>query len=411
MAAESNILNNIFGFGEDEQALFTLPPIPQKTLTDVERLDWLRLSRSLNVGPITFTRLIAKFGSVQNSLEALSTLSSKGGRKKYKTFSLEDAEQEIEDISKIGARLIARCEPDYPQMLTEIEDAPPVITVLGNTSALQNKSFAIVGTRNASINGRKMAQNIAKHVGEEGYMIASGLARGIDTCVHEASLETGTIAVVAGGVDVVYPKENERLYHEIQENGVIVAESPFGTQPQARHFPKRNRIISGISLGTLVVEASLKSGSLITARMTLEQNRELFAVPGSPMDPRSKGANKLLKDGSAHLVTHAEDILDVLNTLRLTPLAEPASDFDMSGYETSLQDASEDDTDALRENICTLLDTTPVHVDELIRMSNASVADVLSVLLELELAGRLERHPGNKVNLIEDDSLSDETWD
>lgn len=403
MAADRH--NN--GLAEGEQTAFALST-PQKSLTDAERLDWLRLIRSDNVGPITFSKLMARFGSAGKSLDALPDLSARGGRKRALiAFSKQDAEQEMQAVQKLGARMIAKCEPDYPYMLAQLEDAPPVITVLGNTARLQDKCFGVVGTRNASINGRKMAENIVRRVGEEDYMIVSGLARGIDTCVHQASLEQGTIAVVAGGVDVIYPKENTDLYQQIQENGFIIAESPLGTQPQARHFPKRNRIISGLSLGTLVVEANLKSGSLITARMTLEQNRELFAVPGSPLDPRAKGTNKLIKDGTAHLVTHAEDVLDVLNTLRLRPLAEPSNDFDMSGHQnTVLPDTDVQDSAALRTEIYSLLDMTPVHIDELIRALGAPIPDVLSVILEMELAGHLERHPGNKVNLIDCDSLN-----
>ncbi len=378
-----------------------------KKLSDKEKLNWLRLIRTENIGPITFDKLIARFGSAESALQALPEMAAKGGRKKpLLAAPIEEIEKEIELTEKYGAKIIAKCEDEYPYLLKQIEDAPPVITVLGRVDIFNDKALAIVGTRNASINGRKMATNIAKYVGEAGYKIVSGLARGIDTCVHEASITTGTIAVIAGGIDVIYPKENEKLYAKIAAEGVIVAESPFSTQPQARHFPKRNRIISGISLGCLVVEASIKSGSLITARMALEQNRELFAIPGSPLDPRASGTNKLLQENSAHLVVHANDVVNVLNSLRLHPIAEQTAEFDMTGCNVgaslnlinNVEDAIEQE-EAI-DRIMSQLTTTPVHVDEIIRSCDLPIALVLSSILELEIAGRLERHSGNRVNLI-----------
>ncbi len=387
---------------DKQQSLFS--DDASRVLSDKEKFNWLRLIRTENVGPITFSKLLVRFGSAGKALEALPSLSANGGRKNPLVACEESIViEELNNIEKYGARLIAKCEPDYPYLLKQLEDAPPMITVLGNVDLLQEKCCAIVGTRNASINGRKMAQMMAKSLGLDGYNIVSGLARGIDTCAHQASVETGTIAVVAGGIDVVYPKENEALYAAIAEKGAIVAESPFGTQPQARHFPKRNRIISGLSLGCLVVEANLKSGSLITARMTLEQNRELFCVPGSPLDPRAKGTNKLLQENSAHLVVDTQDVLNILNSLRVSPLFESTDEFDMSDFGSLspvIDVVEKDDVEQLREEICMHLDTTPVHVDELIRSCKAPIPQILSILLELELAGRLERHTGNKVNLI-----------
>lgn len=391
--AKSNL-----GFAEDGSAT---------TITPQEKLARLRLSRTDNIGPMTFTKLLARYGTAVRALEALPHLAARGGRKKPLVACPQNiAEEEIDAIEKAGAHLVVKGEEDYPYLLAQLEDAPPVLTVKGNLNALSQKALAIVGTRNASINGRKITQDIAARVGMAGYYIASGLARGIDTCAHQAALDSGTIAVLAGGVDVIYPAENESLYNDILKNsGAIIAENPVGTQPQARHFPRRNRIISGISLGTLVVEANLKSGSLITARMTLEQNRELFCIPGSPLDPRAAGTNKLLKEGAAHLVTHADDVLNVLNDLRVSPLFETEGRFNFDGFDTALPDIQQENTGILRDEIIAQLSTSPVHVDELIRALGASVPEVLSVLLELELAGRLERHHGNRVNLIEHDSF------
>ncbi len=400
-----------FGLAEDDgtQNGFSFPSASSDTqpFSGEERLARLRLARTENIGPITFTKLLSRYGSAARALEALPHLSARGGRKKpLVALTIEKAQEEIAAIEKAGAKLIVKGEEGYPALLAQTEDAPPVLTVCGNLNALAQKSFAVVGTRNASINGRKMAQDIAARIGAAGYYIVSGMARGIDSCAHQAALESGTIAVLAGGVDVIYPKENTELYHKILENsGAVIAENPPGTQPQARHFPRRNRIISGLSLGTLVVEASLRSGSLITARLTLEQNRELFCIPGSPMDPRAKGTNKMLKDSAAHLVTDAADILDVLNTLRTLPLSETEDGFDMSGFDGTLPDLPEDTAENLRDAILAQLDAAPVHVDELLRALDAPVPEVLSALLELELAGRVERHPGNRVNLIDYDSL------
>ncbi|HYD18933.1 MAG TPA: DNA-processing protein DprA, partial [Patescibacteria group bacterium] len=244
--------------------------------------------------------------------------------------------------------------------------------------------------------GRKIAEDFSRKTGEAGYVITSGLARGIDSAAHLATLKTGTIAVVAGGINVIYPPENDKLYREIAEQGAVIAESPFGTEPIARHFPRRNRIISGISLGVLVVEAAAKSGSLITARMALEQNREVFAVPGSPLDPRAEGANGLIRDG-AHLATTADDIISVLRSLRLSPLREPAGRDWASGGGIGIEI---DPPKELRNRILESLSPTPVEMDELLRHLDAPIGQVLTVILELELAGRIERQPGYKVNLI-----------
>jgi DNA processing protein len=369
-------------------------------LSDREKLSRLRLIRTENVGPVTFRRLLERFGTAENALQALPDLARRGGKMKaLSAYPADDAAREIEKIEKFGAKLLALGEADYPNYLAEVEDAPPLVTVMGHTGLFAKPALGVVGARNASLSGRKIAADFSARTGAAGFVIISGLARGIDSAAHEAALSTGTIAVVAGGIDVVYPPENKDLYKRICEQGAVVAESPFGTEPLARHFPRRNRIISGLSLGVLVVEAAMKSGSLITARMALEQNREVFAVPGSPLDPRAAGANSLLRDG-AHMAATAEDIIQVLRSLRLKPLRDPSGNPWQNG--PGLFDAApaREPEPALRNRILENLSPAPVQMDELIRALNAPVGDVLTVILELELAGRIERQAGNKVNLI-----------
>ena len=377
----------------------------KKNLTPAEKLDWLCLFRTENVGPITFYRLIERFGTARKALDALPSLAKRGGRfAPLKAFARAEAEKEMAAIDAIGAHLIARGEPDYPELLAHTEDAPPLLTVLGNPSLLNKPCFAIVGARNASTNGRKIAQAFAHNIGGQGYLIASGLARGIDTAAHEGSRASGTIAVIAGGIDVIYPRENADLYKAIARTGAIIAESPYGTQPAARHFPRRNRIISGICLGVLVIEAAAKSGSLITARLAAEQGREVFAIPGSPLDPRAEGTNLLLRDG-AHMVTRPEDVLEIMNSLRIKPLSDVSAEFDRFGAEQGalpLPSIPDEDMESLRKTILGMLGTDPADVDDVIRACKAPPAIVLTALLELELAGHIERQPGNKVNLIGD---------
>jgi len=365
-----------------------------------EKLAWLRLSRTENVGPITFYKLLERFGSAESAIAALPELARRGGRLGgLKVFSASLAEKELEQVEKYKARLIARSEPDYPALLAQVEDAPPLIAVLGHADLLSRPALGVVGARNASLSGRKIAEDFSRKVAAAGYVIVSGLARGIDTAAHLASLDTGTVAVVAGGIDVIYPPENAKLCQQISSRGAIVAESPFGTEPIARHFPKRNRIISGLSQGVLIVEAAMKSGSLITARMALEQNREVFAVPGSPLDPRAEGANKLILDG-AHMATSADDIIRELRSLRHRPMNDPAAD-PWKGAPNLFSHAPVKEPDeSLRIMLLEMLSPTPVGVDEIIRAAKVSAADVLTAILELELAGHIERQPGNKVNLI-----------
>lgn len=363
-------------------------------LNDSERLDRLRLIRSENVGPISYGHLLRRFGSARAAIEALPQLARRGGRTgPLRIFPTTAAQREVEALERIGARLLVRDEPDYPAALAAIDDAPPVISVLGDPALLGRKTVAIVGARNASANGRRLAEDIARDLGAAGFVIASGLARGIDAAAHRGSLATGTAAVVAGGIDVVYPPEHEELYRAIARQGAVVAEMPPGTVPQAKHFPRRNRLISGLSLGVLVVEAALQSGSLITARLALEQGREVLAVPGSPLDPRCRGANNLIRQGA----TLAEGAADVMTALDgMTRLPDP-----VAGVETQLSEIPADSApDADRRTIEELLGPDPVMVDELVRQCHLSAPAVRSILLELELAGRLERHPGNRVSLL-----------
>ena len=368
----------------------------RKSLTEAERLDWLRLIRSENVGPIPFPRLLERYGSAARALDALPELAARGGARRIRIASKEDTGREMEQVAASGVQLIALTEEHYPPLLGQTEDAPPLIAVIGHPHLLVKKALAVVGTRNASANGLGLAERLARDVGAEGYLIVSGMARGIDRAAHEGALDTGTAAVLAGGTDVIYPKENADIYQRIVDRGVALSEMPLGTKPQARHFPRRNRIISGMARGVLVVEATQKSGSLITARYAAEQNREVFAVPGSPLDPRNQGANQLIKEG-AHLVQSAADIMEILSGLFQANLGEPQA---VEKIDENNLNLAPGDVEAARGNLKILLGPTPIAVDELIRRCQMSLAVVSTVLLELELAGRLERHPGNRVSTI-----------
>jgi len=369
-----------------------------RNISNEQRRDWLRLIRSERVGPITFYKLLEQFGTAEAALKALPDLAKSGGARRFKICSLGDAEAEIEQITAVGATLVARGESDYPPLLARIEDAPPLIFVLGHSHLLRKKAIGIVGTRNASLNGHRIASSFAATFGEAGYLVSSGMARGIDGSAHEGAMDTGTVAVLAGGVDVVYPKENQKLYERIVETGVVISEMPVGTVPQARHFPRRNRIISGAARAIVVIEAAKRSGSLITARMAAEQNREVFAVPGSPLDPRAKGTNELIRQG-AHLAESPEEVIQILNEQFMSPLSEPEP------FEIKQQNKRQPDPDEInsaRREVKNILNTSPVSVDEIIRQCHMSPAVVSTILLEIELAGRLERHPGNQVSIIGD---------
>jgi DNA processing protein len=371
-------------------------------LSSAEKLQWLRLIRSPNVGPITFFRLLERFGSAFDAVNALPSIS----RGRSKPISLGEAEDEAVKLMNYGCRMIALPDPDYPDLLRNIDDPPPLITVRGNVSLLHLRSLGIVGSRNASANGKRFTRKIAADIGALGIVINSGLARGIDAEAHCGAQDTGTVGVIAGGIDNIYPKENAALYGKLAEQGTIISEMPFGAQPQPQHFPRRNRLISGLSLGVLVVEANARSGSLITARTALEQGREVFAVPGWPGDPRSRGANHLIRQGAV-LVESAEDIVDNLGDPRprvvpnvTTELRQTKKIVAFPGEDG--QKAAPRDSGTVTMQIEKSLTTAPITVDELIRQCQFSTAEVTIALLELELAGRLERHPGNKVSLVGD---------
>jgi DNA processing protein len=369
----------------------------KRQLSAAERFDWLRLIRSENVGPRTFSRLLERFGSAGAALAALPDLARKGGaRRPLKICPKADAEREMEATERLGARLLGNREPGYPAWLAALDDGPPLLCVLGNPSVLAKPMVAMVGARNASLNGRNFARRLATDLGRAGYVVTSGMARGIDTAAHQGALASGTVAVLAGGVDVIYPPENTELWREICAAGAVVSEMPVGTQPQASYFPRRNRIISGLSLGVVVVEANARSGSLITARFAADQGREVFAVPGSPMDPRAAGPNDLIRNG-ATLTESVTDVTDVLGDLLRRPLAEGKR----ADFRPSLPvEPNESEMDRARAAVAEALGPAPVVVDEIIRQCQLSPSMVSWVLLEIELAGRLERHPGNRVSLL-----------
>ena len=367
-------------------------------LTDRQRIAWLRLIRSDNVGPATFRDLINHFGSAEAALSALSELSNRGGASRaIRIASVDDAEREIDAARRFGARFVGIGEPDYPPALRQTEGAPPLLAAKGEPSAGTLPSVGIVGSRNASISGAKFAAMIARDAGRAGYAVTSGLARGIDTAAHRASLETGTIAVLAGGLDQPYPPENIPLMEEIADGrGLVVSEMPFGWEPRARDFPRRNRLIAGISLGLVVVEAAQKSGSLITARMAADFGRLVFAAPGSPLDPRCHGTNNLIKEG-AIITTGSEDVLDGLAPLSQmqaparTVIDEPEGNAGERAY------LPPDESERLR--IVSALGPTPVETDDIIRHTGLPASAVYLVLLELDLAGRLHRHSGGLVSI------------
>lgn len=365
-------------------------------LSEQDKFHWLRLARTENVGPITFHRLMERYGSAEKAIEALPHLSARGGRKKPLVAPhLSVIEQEYEALTQFGARIICACDPEYSLLLAAVEDAPPVLTVIGNPDLMQRPCIGMVGARNASLNGRKFSEQLARDLGQAGQVIASGLARGIDTSAHEGSLSTGTIAVVAGGINVIYPPENKKLYAQIAEQGLIVAESPFGLEPFAQSFPRRNRIISGLSQGIVVVEASLRSGSLITARMAAEQGRDVFAVPGHPLDPRAEGTNSLIRDG-AIMVRNAEDVLSDLNKFQGGLLRDSAAQF-FEPEDNFLDAIPANDFAYLSGDILNHLSSSPVHVDDVIRACGGDAPAISGTLLTLELAGEIQRLPGNRV--------------
>ena len=350
-------------------------------------VDRLRLLRTPGIGPVTFRQLIMRFGTPAAALGAVPDLARRGGGKAPALRSREDAEREIARVDKLGAKFLALGQGLYPRLLSELEDAPPLVVAKGNLNLLDRQAVAIVGARNASAAACRFARGLAHDLGQQDLIVVSGLARGIDSAAHDGALATGTIGVIAGGIDIFYPPENEERQEALYERGLVLAEMPPGTEPRARHFPYRNRIIAGMSSGTVVVEAAPRSGSLITARLAAEAGREVMAVPGSPLDPRAQGCNQLIRDG-ATLIQNAADVVEAIRPFESRVRSAPST------YEP--QELNGDDALGLVEE---LLGPSAVPVDEIIRLSGASSGAVQMALLELDLAGRLDRHAGNKVSL------------
>ena len=367
-------------------------------LTDEERIDWLQLIRSENVGPRTFRALVQQFGGAGAALAALPGLARRGGASgSARICTRAEAEREIKVAGAAGVRFLALDEPGYPWRLAMIDDPPPLVAVRGHLAILERPMIGVVGARNASAAGIKLAGRLARELGEAGLAVVSGLARGIDAAAHRASLATGTVAVLAGGHNRIYPPEHVELAGALLANGAAVSEMPFDWEPRAHDFPRRNRLISGLAVGVLVIEAARRSGSLITTRLALEQGREVFAVPGSPLDPRTEGSNSLLKQG-ATLVTEAEDVIAVLRPILGQPLERSMEEPEPTPIAPP-PPTTEPGTEE-RGRIVELLGPTPVSIDDLVRLAGRSPAVVRIVLLELEVAGRLQRHGGGLVSLV-----------
>lgn len=386
-------------------------------LSDQQRFDWLRLARVSGVGPRTFQGLINRFGGAAAALEALPALARGKGRSII-IPPKEEIARELARAEALGAQFIGYGETAYPAALRDIDGPPPLVAVKGRLDLLERPTVGLVGSRNASAGGRKIAGDLAAALGAAGFAVASGFARGIDAAAHQASLATGTIGVLAGGLDRPYPPENLALFEQMAEQGLVLTEMPFGWVPRGRDFPRRNRLISGLSLGVVVVEAARRSGSLITARMANEQGRVVFAVPGSPLDPRAEGTNDLLRAG-ATIAMSAEDVLAVLRPMagegRRMPMLfrEPSralSDADDPLFDESLGDGhgmdAEDDSEItddaaprpVRERLLSLLSVTPVDADQVARSLGVDARELAALLFDLELAGELDRHPGNRIS-------------
>lgn len=353
-------------------------------------LDRLRLIRSANIGPVTYFHLLARFGNAAAALAAIPQLAARSGGKAPRIADLKDVAAEIDAVQRLGARYLFLGQGLYPPLLAEIDSAPPALIVRGDFSLFERPAIAIVGARNASAAACRFARDLARGLADEGVLVVSGLARGIDSAAHQGALGGGTAGVIASGIDITYPPENKELQEQVATQGLLIAEQPPGREPLARHFPYRNRIIAGMALGTVVVEAAPKSGSLITARLAGEAGREVMAVPGSPLDPRAQGCNSLIRDGA----TLIQSVADVLETIRpiASMMGSPKIGF---RAEPISADASDDE----RGTVLNLLSHAPVQVDEIIRQSGLVPATVQTVLLELELGGRLERHAGGRVSL------------
>ncbi len=364
----------------------------REPLSQAARRDWLRLARTEAVGAVTFGHLIRRFGAADKALDALPELARRGGRADAPRIpSPAEADREIADGERIGARLIAACEPGFPNLLAVLDPPPPVIWARGDPSLLSRPCVAIVGARIASAAGQKFARTLAQDLGRSGQVVVSGLARGIDGAAHEGALASGTVAVLGGGVDDIYPPDHTGLYEAIAKRGCVISERRVGARAQARDFPRRNRLISGLSAAVVVVEAELRSGSLITARLAAEQGREVLAVPGSPLDPRARGTNDLIRQGAA-ICEGAEDVLRALADL------PGLRENDIDPYRSDPMEGEASATvDALRDRIEALLSPTPVPRDELVRVTGAPPAVVMAALMELTLAGRAELLAGGLV--------------
>jgi DNA processing protein len=359
------------------------------SLTPAEQLSWLRLARTESVGPVTFAQLIRRYASATDALAAIPELARRGGRSRsLRIPTPSEAESELAAGERLGARLIAACEPDFPPLLSAIDPPPPLIWTRGRAELLARPGVAVVGARIASAAGQRFARDLAREVGANGYPIVSGMARGVDAAAHQGALASGTVAVLGGGVDDVYPPEHQALYAQLVEQGCVVSESPPGARAQARDFPRRNRLISGLSLAVVVVEAELRSGSLITARLAGEQGREVLAVPGSPLDPRAKGTNDLIRQGAA-ICEGAEDVMRAI--AGLSSMRDPGGE----AYDAGPAGGEVDDV--LREHLAALLSPTPVSRDELARIVGAPASAVAAALVELALAGRAELLAGGLV--------------
>ncbi|MEM0921947.1 MAG: DNA-processing protein DprA [Pseudomonadota bacterium] len=384
---------------------------PARDVAPEERRARLRLARSQNVGPRSYAELLRRFGGARRALDALPQLALRGGRRGYVPCPQDQVDREMEAGDALGARLVLLGEPGYPQLLAEIDNPPPALWIKGQMAILSAPAIAIVGARNASALGLRTARRIATEMAEGGHIVVSGLARGVDAAAHQAALPHGTVAVMAGGLDCVYPPEHGNLAQEIVETGALLTECPMGLEPTSRHFPRRNRLISGLSLGVLLIEAAVRSGSLITARYALEQGREAMACPGAAEDPRSGGCNALIREGAA-LIRHGQDVLEALAAPRARGFAEPGKAFlfdaDEYGDETMRDDydalsdfdQEEGEGDAvLAEQIAQMLGPHPVDPDDLARQCGATPSELSMALLELDLAGRITIHTGGKVAL------------
>jgi len=376
------------------------PQGSQPALSQQEAFARIRLLRSPNIGPVSYRQLLARFGNAGAALDALPDLASRG-RGPYRPANADSIEREVLALRKAGARYLFHDQPDYPALLAELESAPPIVTCRGNLLIASAPCVALLGARNASGAAVKLARDFAAALTEAGFIIVSGLARGIDGAAHEGALgycDNSTIGVIASGIDIAYPPQHTALQERIATEGLLIAEQPPGTEPRGRHFPSRNRIIAGLALGTLVVEAAPKSGSLITARLAGEAGREVMAIPGSPLDARALGCNQLIREGAV-LVQTPDDVIELLRSFTGAPrsrfrVSDGGADFDYA--ELSKLQWGEARAD-LSNDIASLLTGAPIAVDELIRQSGASAAEVHMALLELELAGEIEREGSGSV--------------